>query len=275
MSVLVYGYMHQGGLLSSIGFVQKMFTHVSNLELDQHVIFYHTYMPPRHLVQAPLAANLVNNKRFVHEIKRTMSEEEMRRLLSGQSSSSSSQENGKHVTRLSTTSGASKGHNKMLDSLIRMPTRRIHELSSSASAAQLEQLIADIKESYVAQASRVKKSYAIFVVAPAIDHFQLNKNEVCGGGGRVDEANAERKSDETFELLAKFRFHVTFEHLKEHFDLIKCKFKRAERANAAGGKRVSEFERRNEHCFLSRCKNKGFLNRVLDAFSLHIYQVLL
>jgi GPI mannosyltransferase 4 len=47
--LIVYGYAHQGGVVPALGHVQKMFSHVANLEMDQHVIFYHTYMPPRYL----------------------------------------------------------------------------------------------------------------------------------------------------------------------------------------------------------------------------------
>jgi phosphatidylinositol glycan class Z len=33
----VYGYMHQGGVIPALAHVQKMFSHVANLEMDQHV----------------------------------------------------------------------------------------------------------------------------------------------------------------------------------------------------------------------------------------------
>lgn len=63
MGAIVFGYLHQGGVIPATAYTQKMFTHTSNLEIDQHIIFYHTYMPPRYLVEAPVAFNLIQNKR--------------------------------------------------------------------------------------------------------------------------------------------------------------------------------------------------------------------
>lgn len=63
LAAIVFGYLHQGGVIPATAYTQKMFTHTSNLEIDQHVIFYHTYMPPRYLVEAPVAFNLIQNKR--------------------------------------------------------------------------------------------------------------------------------------------------------------------------------------------------------------------
>ncbi len=53
LGLVFYGYVHQGGVIASLNYVQKMYTHPSNLEMDQHVIYYNTYMPPRFLVQVP------------------------------------------------------------------------------------------------------------------------------------------------------------------------------------------------------------------------------
>lgn len=63
LGAIVFGYLHQGGVIPAVTYTQKMFTHTLNLEIDQHVIFYHTYMPPRYLIQAPVAFNLIQNKR--------------------------------------------------------------------------------------------------------------------------------------------------------------------------------------------------------------------
>ena len=54
-----------------------MFTHVGNLEMDQHVIYYNTYMPPRFLVQAPFSVNIISNKRFVYEANKKRFELEL------------------------------------------------------------------------------------------------------------------------------------------------------------------------------------------------------
>lgn len=47
--IVIYGYGHQGGMVPSLAYVQRAYTHFSNIDMDQHVIYYHTYMPPRHL----------------------------------------------------------------------------------------------------------------------------------------------------------------------------------------------------------------------------------
>ena len=60
-SLFVFGFMHQGGVVPSLGYVQKMFSHVANLEMDQHVIFYHTYMPPRYLGKLTFLKKLIKN----------------------------------------------------------------------------------------------------------------------------------------------------------------------------------------------------------------------
>ena len=65
---IVFGYLHQGGVLASLSHVQKMFTHVSNIDQNYHIIYYHTYMPPRHLIQAPFKVQLINNNRYKLEL---------------------------------------------------------------------------------------------------------------------------------------------------------------------------------------------------------------
>lgn len=66
LGVAMFGYFHQGGVIPAVSYTQKMFTHVSNLDMDQHVIFFHTYMPPRYLMQVPISANLINNNRYLY-----------------------------------------------------------------------------------------------------------------------------------------------------------------------------------------------------------------
>lgn len=49
-SGIFFGYLHQGGLIPSIISLQKILIENNKLGLNSHVIFYHTYMPPRYLL---------------------------------------------------------------------------------------------------------------------------------------------------------------------------------------------------------------------------------
>jgi hypothetical protein len=280
VAISVYGYMHQGGMVPAIAHVQKMFTHTANLGLDQHVIFYHTYMPPRHLIQAPFAANLINNKRYMYEIRKQMSDAELTRIL----------EKDKH---------SGKSAKERLDEAIQIPLRSVYDLPSSSSLAKLTGAIKSIQNSYLTNKAgakspnRITKSYGVFVVAPAIDEFDLIKNEKCNSAEKANDydeihskLNKKPKSlksnnqlkpsaskngtNISFQLITKFRFHITFEHLQEHFDLVKCKFKRT-----ALGRNMTDFEKENYACLLRKCSSSNFLKRLIDSFSLNLYQVLL
>lgn len=69
--IIVYGYLHQGGMISSLTHIQKMFSHPSNIDQNYHVIYFQTYMPPRHLAQAPFKVQLINNNRYKLELTRS------------------------------------------------------------------------------------------------------------------------------------------------------------------------------------------------------------
>ena len=267
VSLCIFGYMHQGGMVPSINYIQKIFTHPSNLDLDQHVIFYHTYMPPRHLIQGPIAANLVSNNRYLYELRKKLSEQDIQNVLERDNSSRSPKEK--------------------IEATLHMPNRTIYDLSSSSTLFQLENLVKSIKKSYVnnrlSNQSNVMKNYAIFLVAPAIDDYELNKDERCSpeeeayavvDGQKKNNYNSNLKSNEkmSYQLLTKFKFHVTFEHLKEHFDLVKCKFKRS---GGLSVKNMTAQEKENYSCNLEKCKSSLFLIRLLNSFSLNLYQILL
>ncbi len=277
LAICVYGYMHQGGMVPAIGHIQKMFTHTANLGLDQHVIFYHTYMPPKHLMQAPFAAHMVNNRRYIYELRKQMPDAELARILEKDKSSG-------------------KTPKERLDSAISVPVRSIYDLPSSSSLAKLESTIKSIRSNYLTKGrNKVMKSYGVFLIAPAIDDFDLTKNEKCEVSDeethefdelhaklskkppRSLKSNNQLKPSESrngtgisFQLITTFRFHITFEHLQEHFDLVKCKFKRT-----ALGRNMTELEKENYSCLLNKCKNSNFVKRLIDSFSLNLYQVLL
>jgi GPI mannosyltransferase 4 len=61
ISLVIFGYGHQGGIVPCLIQTQKIFTHIGNLNIDQHVIFYKTYMPPTYLAIVPYSVNCLNN----------------------------------------------------------------------------------------------------------------------------------------------------------------------------------------------------------------------
>ncbi|CAF0717835.1 unnamed protein product [Brachionus calyciflorus] len=225
LNLIIYGYLHQGGVLTSLIHIQKIFTHDSNLELDQHVIFYHTYMPPRYLVQAPVSFNLINNKKYQFEMGKL-------------------------------------GNNQT------EPIRVIYDLMSSSDKNQLESLISDIRDTYK-KGDSVSKNYAIFLVAPAVQEYELTTDHECFLTSDKKDKDEMKKDQINYLVLTKFRFHITFEHLSEHLDYLKCKFPQA-KMNLKDKKSKENFV-----CHLNKCKQMNFLERIADSFSLNLYQVIL
>lgn len=188
---IFYGYGHQGGVVTSLNHVQKMFTHVSNLEMDQHVVYYQTYMPPRFLVMAPMSVNLIQNNRFVYEKNKKIFEDQL--------------ENGNFNAKFK--SGIK----------VTPPERKIYDLMSSWTITDLENLVLEIKRNSTSS-SKIHKNIAIFLVAPAVIDPLLNhdnEGNICEFGGKKSVA---------YQLQTQFKFHFSFEHLSEINDLINCKF---------------------------------------------------
>ncbi|XP_067669654.1 GPI mannosyltransferase 4-like [Haliotis asinina] len=50
LGLLVFGFLHQGGIVPGISNLQKK---IATNKGDSHVVFYHTYMPPQHLFLRP------------------------------------------------------------------------------------------------------------------------------------------------------------------------------------------------------------------------------
>ena len=193
LGFVFYGYGHQGGVVTSLNHVQKMFTHVSNLEMDQHVVYYQTYMPPRFLVMAPLATNLINNNRFVYERNKKNFNEEL--------------ENGNFNVKF--RSGIK----------VSAPERKLYDLMSSGTVGDLEQLVLEIKRNSTAASKKIQRNIAIFLVAPAVVDSILNhdnEDNICEFGGKKTVA---------FQLQTQFKFHFSFEHLGQIKELLNCKYK--------------------------------------------------
>lgn len=213
----LFGYLHQGGMVSSLAYVQKMFTHTSNLELDMHVIYYQTYMPPNYLTLAPFSVNILQSKRYIYERNR------------------------KKQLELEENLGFS-----LYTDEVTKPERKVYDLMASSNLNNLNQLLLEIKSNYTKN-SKVKKDFAVFLVTPSVVDSKLFK---------PDDACSLNNSDVGFQLQTKFKFHLSFEHLKAHLDLINCNFK-------------------NNDCYLSLCKHKSLFDRIFNSFSLNMYQVIM
>lgn len=221
--IILFGYLHQGGMVASLNYAQKMFTHPSNLELDLHVVYYQTYMPPNYLTLAPFSVNILQNKRYLYERQRKK--------------------------RLEQEENTNLGFS-MYKNTDEKPLRKVYDLTASASLEKLNELLAQIKTNYtnVESGGRVRKDFAIFLITPAVLDSRLYKpDNVC---------SLKIKSDIGFQLQTAFRFHISFEHLKAHFNLANCKFK-------------------NNECYLNNCLAKSLPERFFDSFSLNFYQVIL
>lgn len=73
--VIIFGILHQGGLVQSLNYIQNMFKHKLNNQINQHVLFYSTYMPPKFLINIPLnieysyqQLNNNNKKREIYDL---------------------------------------------------------------------------------------------------------------------------------------------------------------------------------------------------------------
>ena len=200
-----YGFAHQGGLVSSLGYVQKMFTHPANLGLDEHVIFYQTYMPPRFMAMAPWHVNMIKNNRHVYEKARKALED---RIEEGHSA-------------------ATLDLKKFLNS--KPPGRQIYELMSSASSTDLNELILKIKSNYSRDSnSKIKNNFAIFLVTPSVLDQQLNKEH-----DEADECSIQSTSSIAFLLHTQFKFHFSFEHLDKQIRSMRCLFELNETIQSA------------------------------------------
>lgn len=206
--LIVFGYLHQGGVLASLSYVQKMFTNVSSVDQNYHVIYYHTYMPPRHLIQAPFKTQLINNNRYKLELVK----------------------NGKKIVE---------------------PIREIHDLMSSSTKKSLEQLIIKLK-------SENLKNLGIFLVAPSI----LKKELLINDHDNIRNTN---ESILSYNLIHDFKFHISFEHLLDHFNYLRCKFEE----NVA----LSKESRVKFSIFINKCRNMGFIDRFMNSFSLSLFQI--
>lgn len=238
IGLIVYGYLHQGGLVPSISHIQKLFTHKSNLNMDQHVIFYHNYMPPRHLMMAPVSVSIINNNYYIYEKKRILYQaEDLEEYLN-------------------------EDQRKSLQNLV-PPKREIYDLMSSSTMNDLDKLVRNIDSMYKVNSSlEITNNLAIFLVAPAIvDKDLLKPNDDCY---ESENKNKNEKSPMIYyQLFTKFKFHVSFDHLQDHIDLFNCNFKQ------------DNLSINTYRCLIRRCKSMSAIDRFFHSFSLNLYQIIL
>ena len=226
----IYGYMHQGGVLPSLSNLQKMFAHQANLEMDQHVVYMGTYMPPRFLTHVPFNIQIVHNKRFIYEktIKKINEDKE---------------------------EGIFRDEVTWVD--VRPPLREVYDLMGDLDTYQ--DLIKEIKLNYTK--SKTKNDLAIFLVVPSVFDTVIRKsdlNDQCFG---KTKSNANQL---TFMLHSQYKFHLTFEHLNEQFEVFNCNFNNFKLLN-----------KELANCVSNRCKRDDFTKRFVNAFSLNFYQAIL
>ena len=73
LAALFYGVLHQGGLVPCLAYLQKTLPASRTKMANDHIIFYHTYMPPRHLLTIPRHVATHDSRRTglteVHDLK--------------------------------------------------------------------------------------------------------------------------------------------------------------------------------------------------------------
>lgn len=71
--VIFFGFLHQGGVTPSLLHFQQL----PNLGNTTHIVYYHTYMPPRSLLLSSPQKQFTSNNYEVHDLGGVMDEELM------------------------------------------------------------------------------------------------------------------------------------------------------------------------------------------------------
>jgi hypothetical protein len=140
----------------------------------------------------------------------------------------------------------------------KFPKRVIHELSASSSLEQLNTLYNSIKLNH--KTDNDSKDLAIFLAAPSfLDLIITNGvNNEC-----LTLKGSKFKSD----LNNSFRFHLTFEHLQQQFNLFLCRFE------AMSGDDDFKLNKKEIKCLETNCAKLDWSQRFKLSFSLNFYQI--
>jgi phosphatidylinositol glycan class Z len=79
---IVYGIYHQGALIKSIDYVNGIFQHTANSNINTHVIFYHTYMVPAYLINVQQATDH-NPLKNVHDLMSSLDVDQLETRIQG------------------------------------------------------------------------------------------------------------------------------------------------------------------------------------------------
>lgn len=195
---------------------------------------------------APLSHNFLNNHRYAYELKKIQNQFDL-------------EANNVEINTSSKDKSTKKKENQR-------PIRKIYDLMSSGTSKQLNDLIFHISNAYRKKNNtRISRNYAIFLVSPSLLDIELKRttfNDNCLPHGSSNETY--------FQLQASFKFHITFEHLKQHLDVVKCNFDSFWPATDP-----NEEEKRKRMCYLNKCISLNFFQRIFNSFSLNLYQVIL
>ena len=245
VATFVYGYAHQGGLVPALTHMQQVFDHPSNDNIDIHLVVFRTYMPPRHLLMAPIQ---LSHKKRKQKSDHPESDPYQRMYEDDFDSFEPSKKPSER--RQSDTN----------------PRRYVYDLTSSANRDQLETLLVrEIKPTCE------QRNCAIFLLAPSALDFELTRsqaNDECPLHARPLSTRNSRRL--RYEYAARFPVHVTFEHLDAHLRSFSCAPDGEERTEEH-----DEIETANRDCFFKKCLDSSLFQRLLASFSLNLYQIVL
>ena len=195
---------------------------------------------------APLSHNFLNNHRYAYELKKIQNQFDVE--AGNPEINSNSKEKSKK-----------KKDNPR-------PVRKIYDLMSSGTSKQLDTHISQISNGYKQKnGTRISRNYAIFLVSPSLLDVELKRTTFNDNCLTHDSTNKTY-----YQLQASFKFHITFEHLKQHLDVFNCNLDAyLSKAN------LNDDEKRKLNCYLNKCKSLNFFQRVFNSFSLNLYQVIL
>ena len=196
---------------------------------------------------APFSHNFLNNHRYNYELKKIQNQFDA--------------EGGAQIDNIANSRDKSSKKKENA-----RPVRKIYDLMSSGTSQQLDDLISNISNTYKKKNNtRITRNYALFLVSPSLLDIELKRttfNDNC--------LTQESNSKIFYQLQATFKFHATFEHLKQHLDVLKCNFDAYFSRDD-----LNEEEKRQLTCYVNKCRSLNVFQRVLNSFSLNLYQVIL
>jgi hypothetical protein len=134
---------------------------------------------------------------------------------------------------------------------------------SSGSYKDLTKLLLEIKRNATAQSNdnKFRRNLAMFVVAPVVFESELDLDYDDSDECKAAYFQPKERPLVTFQRQNSFRVHFSGEHLSRQIDLVNCNY---------DGFRDTVLR----ECLVCRCNKWSFVQRVLNAFALNFYQVI-